>query len=444
MNLRNVIIKVIKEETEDSEFAYTNEEEILNYLKLMSGNLNGLSRLQKFKGKKVIVNGALDLSDYPNVKNLGPIVKVGGRLDIHGTDIASIEGVEVDGYVSDYNSKRWKIKRAKEEAEIKAKAQSRREDKDWEDLTDGYNSKAHALFEYLKNRDGIEERPEDLQERIDELENRKSELEIRQNELENVGEEYDEIQNQIDAIDEQIDELNDKDYGDVYDLIPDGQMYGLPSFKSKLPESYDEEYFIGSEYEVDDAAKEYWEQYVDDVGMEGFNQHVIDDNLDMDKLRSDIEDAYDSDIRDNPDSYLSDEDRELSGSQEDEIQKLEEEKNELETKLHNIEPDDDEYDEITDRIEEIETEIDEIKDSPEGDYKEEAIEEKIEETVDYYVDNYDEFISNFGYSKSDYIDKDSLVEYLNRNEGYGQMSSYDGSYDTIDFNGKQYYIFRHN
>ena len=323
-------------------------------------------------------------------------------------------------------------------------AQSRRDYDEWGDLSDGYNSKAHALFEYLKNRDGIEERPKDLQERIDELENRKSELEIRQNELDDVGEEYDEIQNQIDAIEEQIDELNDKDYGDVYDLIPDGRMYGLPAFKSKLPESHDEEYFIGDDSEVDDAAEEYWENYVDDVGVEGFNRHVIEDNLDMDKLRSDIEDVYENDIRDNPESYLSDEDRELSGSQEDEIQKLEEEKNELESKLHNMEPDDDEYDETTDRIEEIDSEIDEIKDSPEGDFKEDAIEEKIEETVDYYMDNYNDFFSNMGYSYSDYLDKDSLVEYLTRTEGYGQMSSYDGDYDTIYFNDTNYYIFRHN
>ena len=44
----------------------------------------------------------------------------------------------------------------------------------------------------------------------------------------------------------------------------------------------------------------------------------------------------------------------------------------------------------------------------------------------------------------DYLDKDSLVEYLVNNEDYGQMSSYDSSYDAERFNDKLYYIFRHN
>ena len=444
MSLRNTIIRILKEQAQDEEYVFTNQAEIDHYLKLMSGNVNGLSRVPKFKGKKIVVNGGLDLSDYENATSLGPIVKVNGRLDIGRTNIASVEGVEVTGYISDYMSKRWRIKKAQEDARIKALAQSRREDDEWGDLDDSYNSKAHALFEYLKGRDDLEERPKDLQSRIDELENRRSELEVRQNELDDVGEQYDEIQGQIDAIDTQIDELNDKGYGDVYDLIPDGQNYGLAAFKSKLPESEDEEYFIGTEPEVERAAEEYWENYIDEVGSEGFQRHVLEDHMDMDKLRSEVEDVYENDIRDNPESYLDDDDRELSGSQLEEIQRLEKEKSELELRLHDMEPGDDEYDEVTDRIEEIDVEIDDIKESPEGDYKEDAIEDKISDTVEYYVDNYNEFLSNIGNDVADYLDKDSLVEYLVSSEDYGQLSGYDNSYDTISFNDTYYYIFRQN
>ena len=164
----------------------------------------------------------------------------------------------------------------------------------------------------------------------------------------------------------------------------------------------------------------------------------------MDELRSDIEDVYDSDIRDNPGAYLDDSDRELSGSQEDEINSLETEKSELESKLEGMDVEHEDYDEITDRISEIETEIEEIKDSPEGDYKEEAIEEKIEDTIEYYVNNYQEFLDSMGYEIKKYVDKGELVDYLMRVEDYGQMSSYDSSYDTINFNDETYYIFRHN
>jgi predicted nuclease with TOPRIM domain len=384
------------------------------------------------------------LSDYPETKNLGPIVKITGRLNIGGTEIESVEGVEVTGYVSDFNSKRWRINKAKENARILAIAQGRRESEEWADLDTPYNARANALFEYLKGRDDLQNRPENLQEKIDELEDRKTQLEESQSQLDVNSEEYDRLQGQIDAVDSEIEELNDGKFGDVYDLIPSGEMYGLVSFKSKLPDSEDEEYFLGTRGEVDRAFEEYWEQYVDDVGTEGFNRSAIEDNLDMDRLRSDIEDTYENDIRDNPDSYLSDADKELSGNQENEIKQLEQEKNELELKLHDLEPDDDEYDEVTDRIDEIETEIDEIKDSPDGDYKEEAIEEKISDTVDYYVDNYKEYLSNMGSDVSDYLDKSSLVQYLIDNEDYGQMSSYDNEYDTIRFNERDYYIFRHN
>jgi predicted nuclease with TOPRIM domain len=444
MNLRSSIIKILREQAQESEFVYSDQDEIANYLKLMSGNLNGLSRLPKFKGKKIIINGDLDLSDYPETKNLGPIVKITGRLDIRDTEIESTEGVEVTGYVSDYNSKMYRIRRAKENARILAIAQGRRESGEWADLDDPYNAKANALFEYLKGRDDLQDRPENLQEKIDELEDRKSQLEESQAQLDDNSEEYGRLQGQIDAVDVEIKELNDGKFGDVYDLIPDGKMYGLALFKSKLPDSEDEEYFLGTRGEVDIAFEDYWENYVDEVGTEGFSQWLIEDNLDMDRLRSDIEDTYENDIRDNPDSYLDESDKELSRSQQEEIQRLETEKDELEVRLSDLNSEDDAYDNINDRIQEIETEIDEINDSPEGEYKEDAIQEKISDTVDYYVDNYKEYLSNMGSDIDDYLDKSALVQYLIDNEDYGQMSSYDNSYDTIRFNEREYYIFRHN
>jgi predicted nuclease with TOPRIM domain len=444
MNLRSSIIKILREQAQESEFEYSDQDEIATYLKLMSGNLNGLSRLPKFKGKKIIINGDLDLSDYPETKNLGPIVKITGRLDIRDTEIESTEGVEVTGYVSDYNSKMYRIRRAKENARILAIAQGRRESGEWADLDNPYNTKANALFEYLKGRDDLQDRPENLQEKIDELEDRKSQLEESQAQLDDSSEEYGRLQGQIEAVDVEIQELNDGKFGDVYDLIPDGKLYGLVLFKSKLPDSDGEEYFLGTRGEVDIAFEDYWENYVDEVGTEGFSQWVIEDNLDMDRLRSEIEDTYENDVRDNPDSYLDENDKELSRSQQEEIQRLETEKDELEVRLSDLDSEDDAYDEINNRIQEIETEIDEINDSPEGEYKEDAIQEKISDTVDYYVDNYKEYLSNMGSDIDDYLDKSALVQYLIDNEDYGQMSSYDNSYDTIRFNEREYYIFRHN
>ena len=444
MSLLKTIQRILKEETEGDDIVKVSPDDIYHYAKIMSGNLQGLSKVPAYRGKKLVVVGKLDLSNFKNVKNLGPIIEVTGGLDISDTEIASLEGVKTHGYVRDFNSKMYRIRIAKIEAEIRAKAQSRRESGEWDDITDGYSSSAQALFQFLKGRDDLQDRPENLQEKIDELEDRKSQLEQMQAQLDDNSEEYERLQGQIAAVETEIEELNDGKFGDVYDLIPDGSMYGLASFKSKLPESYDEEYFIGIEREVDVAFQDYWEQYVNDVGVEGFSEWVIKDNLDEDRLRSDIEDVYENDIRDNPESYLDDSDRELSSSQEEEIKRLEQEKSELEEKLEELNDESEEYEETTDRISEIESEIEEINDSPEGDFNDEAVQDKIDDTVEYYMRNKDEFFGNMGYSMKDYLDKDSLVEYLVNNEDYGQMSSYDSSYDTERFNDKLYYIFRHN
>ena len=444
MSLLKTIQRILKEETEGDDIVKVSPDDIYHYAKIMSGNLQGLSKVPAYRGKKLVVVGKLDLSNFKNVKNLGPIIEVTGGLDISDTEIASLEGVKTHGYVRDFNSKMYRIRIAKIEAEIRAKAQSRRESGEWDDITDGYSSSAQALFQFLKGRDDLQDRPENLQEKIDELEDRKSQLEQMQAQLDDNSEEYERLQGQIAAVETEIEELNDGKFGDVYDLIPDGSMYGLASFQSKLPESHNEEYFIGTEREVERAFVDYWEQYVDDVGVEGFNQWLIEDNLDEDRLRSDIEDVYENDIRDNPESYLDDSDRELSSSQEEEIKRLEQEKSELEEKLEELNDESEEYEETTDRISEIESEIEEINDSPEGDFNDEAVQDKIDDTVEYYMRNKDEFFGNMGYSMKDYLDKDSLVEYLVNNEDYGQMSSYDSSYDTERFNDKLYYIFRHN
>ena len=236
MNLLKTIHKILKEETEGDDIVKVTPDDIYHYAKIMSGNLQGLSKVPAYRGKKLVVVGKLDLSDFPNVKNLGPIIEVTGGLDISDTEIASLEGVKTHGYVRDFNSKMYRIRIAKIEAEIRANAQSRRESGEWDDITDGYNAKARALFEFLKDRDDLQDRPENLQEKIDELEDRKSQLEQMQAQLDDISEEYERLEGQIAAVETEIEELNDGKFGDVYDLIPEGSMYGLAAFQSKLPE----------------------------------------------------------------------------------------------------------------------------------------------------------------------------------------------------------------
>ena len=434
------IEKLIKEMTEQEGVISMTNDEINQYLKTVSYNMDILSKLKKFKDKKIIITNKLDVSNTP-IKSLGPIIKVIGGLDISRTEISDISNVEVQGYVHDGGTPIARKREAIRRAEILRGIEQRREDKAFE-MTENAGElaiKANALFEFLLKEYNVEGKSPEDQEEIQSLRDQIQKLESRMEDL--PEEDKEEYQEEIDDMESEISEIENK--VDVYFLVPQRYThYGLTCFISEIEDHENEEWCIGNGDEMDEAAKEYWDNYVDEMGSEGFYRRVLEDHLDMDRLRSDIEDVYENDIRDNLDSYLSDDDRELSDSQKKHIQRLEKDKSEFELRLHDLEPGNDEYDEVNNRIEKIDSEIDEIKESPEGEYKEEAIEDKISDTVEYYVDNYNEYLSNMGSDISDYLDKDSLVEYLASNEGYGALSSYDSNYEYLEFNDETYYIIR--
>ena len=54
------------------------------------------------------------------------------------------------------------------------------------------------------------------------------------------------------------------------------------------------------------------------------------------------------------------------------------------------------------------------------------------------------FINEFGLSLDNFIDEDELAKALVDSDGYGLMNSYDGNYNTIDFDSETYYIMRIN
>ena len=434
-------VTILKEMTEQDGVIYINQDELMNYLKPVSYNMEVLSKTKKFKGKDIIVTTALDLSGTP-IKSLAPIKKIQGRLDISNTNVSSIEGIEVVGYTSYSNTPISRREEAERRAKIMRGIEQRREEKVFDlELNEDSElaAKANAVFKSLQYDGDFEAREPGDEERIEDL---KTRLEVFESERQTAsGEKESEIIELIDELEKEISELESKP--DVYFMVPERySFYDMNRFTSMIESSYGQEYCVGNESEVDSTFRQYWENYVDEVGTEGLSGWLIKDNLDMDRLRSDIEDVYENDIRDNPDAYLNDADKELSEAQREEIQRLEQKKDELELRLHDLESGDEGYEEVTNEIDEIETEISEIEDSPDGEYREDAIQDRIDETVDYYVDNYDEYFSNIGSSISDYLDKDSLVDYFVRNEGYGQMSSYDDNYETVKIGDETFYIIR--
>jgi len=74
MSLLKTIQRILKEETEGYDIVKVSPDDIYHYAKIMSGNLQGLSKVPAYRGKKLVVVGKLDLSNFKNVKNLGPII----------------------------------------------------------------------------------------------------------------------------------------------------------------------------------------------------------------------------------------------------------------------------------------------------------------------------------------------------------------------------------
>jgi len=436
-------VTILKEMTEQDGVIYINQDELMNYLKPVSYNMEVLAKTKKFKGKDIIVTTALDLNGTP-IKSLAPIKKVQGRLDISNTNVSSIEGIEVVGYTSYSNTPISRREEAERRAKIMRGIEERREQKVFDlELNEDSElaAKANAVFKFLEYDGDFETKEPGDEQRIEELRTQLERLEADRQSAS--GEQEDEIIKLIDEVESEITELEGRP--DVYFIVPERySFYDMNCFTSMIESSYGQEYCVGNNDEIDSTFRQYWDNYVDEVGTEGLSDWLIKDNLDMDRLRSDIEDVYENDIRDNPDAYLNDADKELSEAQKEEIQRLEQEKNELELRLHDLEPENEGYDEVTNRIDEIETEISEIEDSPDGEYTEESIQDRIDETVEYYLENYDEYFSNIGSNASDYLDKDSLVDYFMRNEDYGAMSSYDNTYDTVSINDETFYIIRQN
>jgi len=426
--------------------------ELYELLRFAGDNLNAITKLPKFGGKPLWVTGNLNLSDKPSLKSLGNIGYIDGHLWISNTSISDLGNTEVRAYVSDSNTP---LQRKREAAQIQKKINemdSYRTDGLW-DLNgpniDDEGLKANVLFEYLVGEDELTTLDDDDKERLEQIKEEISELENRQENLdsglENYSDLFDEIQDQIDELEFESEELLD-DKSDVYVLYPRGNHYGLMTFEI-LDGRKDEEYTVGTEDEMDEAVLEYAKSYIDDVGMDGFNQSFLEDYIDIEQLKDYFEDHWRDSIYESPESYFDDDDFELTPEQEKRIEQIEAEIDDYERQQNDLDPDREDYDELYDDfqnlIDELESEKDDIvpdTSSPTDD----MVEDKVEEYLNDVERNPLRYLNDYGYDIKEFVDEDELAKGLVDSDGYGLMNSYDGNYDTIDINGETYYIMRIN
>jgi hypothetical protein len=396
--LKNYILE------QDETLVSISPDDYLELLEDVGGIAERISRLKPYRGKGIVITGPLDVSKYKNVGPLTGVVRVMGRLDISHTNVPSVEGITVDGYVSDYGSSLWKIKVQRELNKKLAELDEKRQDREWDvENEDDDSERTEALYDYLRQNGDVDTVEDEEGNDIPE-----DKYYIYPSGRATYG------------------------YGKQYEWLGGGGGYN--------PNTYD----VYTETEADDAAKQAVESMLDDMGMDAFSGWVIDDSLDKQSWTSWLYDFYDDYIRQDPGDW--DIPLELSQQQMRQVQQLQVTVNSLNKRLETEDLPDDQYEALELKIEGLEETIEEIKEDPQGGYDESTIENEINDRVSEWEDDIKGFIDHYGYDKNfimDFIDTDSIVNTVVRSDGYGSLlNSYDGDHDTFDINGTTYYVMR--
>jgi hypothetical protein len=181
-----------------------------------------------------------------------------------------------------------------------------------------------------------------------------------------------------------------------------------------------------------------------------FSDDFITGSVNIGEFNRYLREMLDDMIYQDPEGWLSDEDRDLSDKQQDFIKYLNIKKERLEQKLQNA--DQDEEDEIQVQISEIEEKINDIESDPQGDYSDEAIENHINDTYRTYESDPESFFNeHFGeydanvLERHGLIDVRDLIEEAVDTDGPAHfLSNYDGSSDRVFYEGDDYIIMRYS
>ena len=391
---------------QDENLVSVSPEDYLELLENVGGIAERISKLKPYRGKGIVITGPINVTNYKNIGPLTGVVRVMGRLDISHTNISNLNGITVDGYVSDYGSSMWKIKKQQELNEKFSDLDEKRREDEWNvENQNDESERTEAVYKYLNQYGDVDMVEDDEGNEVPE-----DKYYINPNGRATYG------------------------YGKQYEWLGGGNGFN--------PNTYD----VYTEDEVDNAARQYVEQLIDDSGMDAFSSWAFNDALDDQQWYRWLYDYYDDYVRSSPDDF--DIPLELSNQQMTQVQQLQSNIDSLIKRLESEDLPDEKIEEIETKIEGLEEIIQEINDDPQGEYDESSIENEITGRVDEYKDDIFGFIDYHGSDKDfimDFIDLDKLTEIVVSSDGYGSMlNSYDGDYDTFNINGTEYYVMRVN
>jgi hypothetical protein len=391
---------------QDENLVSVSPEDYLEILESVGGIAERISKLKPYRGKGIVITGPINVTNYKNIGPLTGVVRVMGRLDISHTNISNLNGITIDGYVSDYGSSMWKIKKQQELNEKLSDLDEKRREDEWNvENQDDESERTEAVYKYLNQHNDVDMVEDDEGNEVPE-----DKYYINPNGRATYG------------------------YGKQYEWLGGGNGFN--------PNEYD----VYTEDEADSAAREYVEQLIDDSGIDAFSSWAFNEALDDKQWYNWLYNYYDDYVRSSPEDF--DIPLELSNQQMNQVQQLQSNIDSLNKRLKSEDLPDEKYEEIEIKIEGLEEIIQEINDDPQGEYDESIIEDEITSRVDEYSDDIFGYIDDFGFDKNfivDFIDLDKLTETIVSSDGYGSMlNSYDGDYDTFNINGTEYYVMRVN
>ena len=418
------VVKVLLENEGDNEVVIS-PEQYTNFLKFAGYDGRAVQNMKQFRGKRIVVDGDLDLSktDAKNITN----ITVKGDLDVSYTQVNSLEGVD-SKRVLKYGTPLEKILIKRERAIKKAEQETLRANDEWnlETSSTDIAEYANVLFEYLISSVGdFEAKEPGDDERLKQLyveKERREQIEIDTEDNENLLD--------LEAIEEEIGELEKRI--DLYNLVYDYRYYGMRVFyvlTNDLEETK-ERWAVGDERTTYRAAYEKVDELIDDIGITGFNRSFVENHLDEEELKDYFREGEEEEVRGNLEEFFDEDDFEYSDP------KVQERIDELEARLEDSEIDQEEADELNE-------ELDELKNSDKT-VPEHLIDAKVEDLVDDLVSGTAmSVIENYGLNLADFINLSDFKKDVIDSDGIGHtLNYYNGEEDTIEFDGEGYYILQ--
>lgn len=250
----------------------------------------------------------------------------------------------------------------------------------------------------------------------------------------------------FEIVQEQIDVQEGED---IYYLIPgDYNHYGLRVFKWFGESEFDAAFAVGDDDDANVAAKDATQQLIEDVGLnELFRKDFIMNHIDAEKVLNAYEEWITGDVYESPESYLNDDQRELSRQQQDEFEELNRKIDALKEKQKVFSQEDQKWINLQKVIDQFEEQIQEIQENPEGDFPDDLVEKTAQERLDEVRPDVIGYLEDMGVDinelMEDYVDLDGLIDDVISSDGREHnLATYDGDEEEVTIDGEDYFVYR--